>query len=143
MSAASGTMQAPRWNKWNFIARLIPAVLLLCAVLDYFFAANFGSRCLDQASRKGSLRSGLLSRQRSAPSTPNIQLACVHQAKPLVRRAPCEPTPSRGVAAAILNPPQNLAQKFQGRLAFLRGRCQVILARPLPHCDANTSTRKD
>jgi len=31
---------------------------------------------------------------------------------------------------------ENFAQKFQGRLAFLSVSCRVILARPLPRCDA-------
>ncbi|PYJ69753.1 MAG: hypothetical protein DME76_07900 [Verrucomicrobia bacterium] len=46
-------MRLRRWNKWSFIARLIPAVPPPCAVLDYFFAANFGSRCLGPSVEEG------------------------------------------------------------------------------------------
>ena|SRR5207253_4349927 len=139
----SQTAHRRRSNKWNFIAWLIPAARRPCAVLDYFFAASFGSRCLGRAWKKGSLGSGPLARQPFARSIRNIWPASVRRAKPLVRPARSELTPQRGARTDVLNPPRNLAQKFQGRLAFLSVSCRVSLARPLPHCDANTSTRKD
>ncbi len=81
MGGMSRTMHRRRSNKLNFIARLVPAVRRPCAVLEYFFAASFGSRYLGQAWKKGSLGSGLLSREPFARSTRNIWPASVRRAR--------------------------------------------------------------
>ena len=59
--------------------RVIQAVRRLCDILDYFFAANFGSRCLGQASKKASSGLALQLQQPSVRLTHNTWPACVRR----------------------------------------------------------------
>ena len=81
VATASWTMQRRRWNKWSFIALPIRAARPQCVVLEYFSAANFGSRYLGQASKKASLGSGQLSQQPFARLMRSISPACIRQPK--------------------------------------------------------------
>ena len=97
-------MQRQRQNKWSSTAGLVREARQPCDGLSYFIAANFGSRCLGQASKKGSSGSGLLSRQLCARSIRNTWLACVQQLRRRLRTARAGPrkySGQRGVPAAV------------------------------------------
>src|SRR5438093_10977999 len=117
MGAAPWIMQLQQCNKWSFIAPLIQAVRRPCVGLNCFFAATFGSRYWDQACKKVSLGSGLLSLQPCARSMRNTWLGFVHRFTPSAGTVQCvQPrklSGQRGIPIKLPNLIQNLAQKFQ------------------------------
>jgi hypothetical protein len=145
LDVASWITQPQQRNKWRFIPGLIPGARRLCADLNCFFAAIFGSRCLGQAWKKESLASDRLSRRPCAPSMHNTWLDDVHQFMPPARTPHSvqarKLSGQRGVPLVVPNPAQKLAHKFQ---VFLGRRNEMPndFSRPLQAGDAKTLTGK-
>ena len=145
LDVASWITQPQQWNKWSFIRGLIPGARRLCADLNCFFAAIFGSRCLGQAWKKELSESGRLSRQPCARLMRNTWLDCVHQFTTSAEMVHCverrKLSREPGVPIVVLNPAQNVAHECQ----VLRGRRDELpndLSRPLQAGDPKTRIEK-
>ncbi len=126
MNVVSRITQSQRYNKRSLIVGLIQVARRRCEGLSYFFAANFGSRCLGQASKKGSSASALLSRQPCARSIHNTWLACVHQLRRRAgRRVAPVPESVRGSTAYL--PQSEIRSKSSWRAFKFRVAVMTIL----------------
>jgi len=126
VDVVSRITQSQRLNKRSLIVALIQVARRPCGGLNYFFGANFGSRCLGQASKKGSSGLDLLLLRRCARSTRNIWLACVQRLRRFLRTARCAGPPKRSGQRGYL-PQSEIRSKISWRDFKFRVAVMTIL----------------